>query len=1205
MDKATREALEITCNSYLNFKDYDDSEVSKVNSEIIKFVVDNSYRNENGRLVVPALWNEDNLHRLPNNFGLAHKVLNSVFKKLKRDPAKLKEYDNVIKQQIEDGIMEIVPNIEALKADQNASFLPHNGVFRPHNDTTKCRIVNLSNLCDRSSKDNLSHNQVSLPGPQLNSKLILSLTLYRFNRYLLIYDLKRAFHQLCLREQDTYKFLLLWFKDLSLNDLEVVCYKQLRVPFGARFSPTLLMISLYIILILNSSEAPEDEMDIRRMLYNMAYMDNISFSASSSDKVLKAFNISNSLFASYGFDLQKFACNDDNIKKLINDISNDGVNDSDDNDISLLGHIWNSKEDYFRTRKCSLDSDSRTKRTILKTLNSNYDPLGVNLPMFNRAKLFLHTLQLNGSLDWDDIITEQQRGEWRKICKQINSSANGYLERFVGDYSDEYNLLVYTDASKDFIGCTLYIQNVITEKITFLIAKNRLICKKLESKTIPVLELLGVKFGVELIQSFQKDLTDAFCPLKITNLHLYTDSTISLNWLNSKACQFDKIERKGAMINNALDEIVKHCSHFPITFHHVSGNDNPADYVTRCVSSKLLLKSIYYTGPNLKEFVETIKLTIPSSGINNICYSIDVKPNNYAPLLNLDKYSSFYFVCKVTHCVRKFLYNVVTRIRARKHDLPNTPSLANITYKESVSVVLRQAQFEGFPELAQFFTDPLCANEVQMVQQLNLFVDKSGIVRVKTKFDNLKAPFEEKFPILLPKKSSLTVCIINDLHQSLMHAGVYKILSILRKRFYLPSAFSITKGIIRPCVICKKMYGRSIQINQNDYKSYRINPADIPYRDIALDHIGPFVVYDVNNVKIKIYILIVTCLWSRAVNLLICSNIDNADFLRSLQFHIFEYGICQSILSDNGSPIVSSINQITDYLSEPDVISFLNERGIELLKFSPYPANASYLGGTVESMVKQVKNMIYSSISRNVLSCKDFEYLVKECNMIINKRPIAYKRLLCGSTVDPSVSVLTPEMLLKGYEVPSLSIIPELHSENLSSEDSPYERDLYDHYEKLRVVMRNIKNIYHDEFLETLRRQSTNKPGRYRDRVHDPIYPGDVVIIKQKFSKPYFNPVCIVDKVEVNDIDEVVAVEARKGNGKVIRRHITDVVLLERGNIVAHEGRVGDQIARGNIVAPGGRVEKTSSTVKRPKSKRLAAQVCANQNKYLAAQNLM
>jgi hypothetical protein len=328
----------------------------------------------------------------------------------------------------------------------------------------------------------------------------------------------------------------------------------------------------------------------------------------------------------------------------------------------------------------------------------------------------------------------------------------------------------------------------------------------------------------------------------------------------------------------------------------------------------------------------------------------------------------------------------------------------------------------------------------------------------------------------------------------------------------------------------------------------------------------------------------------------VCRNIDNESFLQALQIHVFDYGIPQRIVSDNGSPIVSSVNQIKIFLDDVHVKNFLKARNIETLTFSPYPAHASFLGGPVESLVKQVKNMIYSSISKNVLTLDHFCFIVKEVNMLINKRPISFKRSLSAVDVDPVVSVITPEMLVRGYDIPSVAIVPHLQIENLPADDYLWTVDndtrseeLYKRFEKLKKVKSNLNNLYYDEFLQTLRESDLSRPNKYKSRNHDLVEVNDLVAVKEKFTKPYFFPVGIVSEVEHNDLDESVAVSLRKPNGEIIRRHVTDVILLEKNC--------------GKLITPKVKSEEPPPFVERPL--RAAAQICKNSIKKLTTSGLV
>ena len=170
-----------------------------------------------------------------------------------------------------------------------------------------CRVVFMSNICEKMKNGSLSHNQVSLPGPNLNQKLEVAITLLRFNKFILVFDLVKAFHQIWLPYLDTLKLNFLWIKDIH-NDFSEVAYKMNRLPFGMRFSPGILMVALYIILILHCFTDPYEN-DIRRMIYNLAYMDNLAYSCNLKSELISSFYRVQNIFIPYGFSLQQFATN--------------------------------------------------------------------------------------------------------------------------------------------------------------------------------------------------------------------------------------------------------------------------------------------------------------------------------------------------------------------------------------------------------------------------------------------------------------------------------------------------------------------------------------------------------------------------------------------------------------------------------------------------------------------------------------------------------------------------------------------------------------------------------------------------------------------------------------------------------------------------------------------------------------------------------
>lgn len=158
-------------------------------------------------------------------------------------------------------------------------------------------------------------------------------------------------------------------------------------------------------------------------------------------------------------------------------------------------------------------------------------------------------------------------------------------------------------------------------------------------------------------------------------------------------------------------------------------------------------------------------------------------------------------------------------------------------------------------------------------------------MRVKSKFNNIKHHL-----ILLPSDSHLSKILVRDLHEKFMHAGVYVVLRELRKNYWILRGFSSVRKILKHCVPCKKLNERPVKLNQNSYREFRTDPPKLPFSSIFLDYIGPINVRMCGTVK-KVWLMIITCLWSRAVSLQVCFSADTKEFLRAMQTYIYEYGI--------------------------------------------------------------------------------------------------------------------------------------------------------------------------------------------------------------------------------------------------------------------------------------------------------------------------
>ena len=361
---------------------FDETIDTETNIKCAQYVLDNITRDDTGRIFLPLLWNNKISHLLGKNFNLAKQILASNVKKLKKHEGHLLEVDKVFKEQESLGIIEKVKNLnEFLEKTLCHSFLPHMAVVKPDRETTKFRVVFLSNLKenDKSMPATFSHNQAMMPGPSLNHKIITSLMLLRFDKYVLIFDIKKAFLNIGLSELDKNKLLFLWYKNVEKGDFDLIAYRNCRLSYGLKCSPFLLMMALFKVLIV---DAEGDELKLRylkKLIFSLMYMDNGSVTFDNEKDLNWAFQQLSTIFEPYSFYLQQFVTNSSVLQNKI-DVK-DKVSTPDS--CKLLGMQWNRVDDKIGPKPINLNANADTKRLVLQTINAVYDVFGFFIPILN------------------------------------------------------------------------------------------------------------------------------------------------------------------------------------------------------------------------------------------------------------------------------------------------------------------------------------------------------------------------------------------------------------------------------------------------------------------------------------------------------------------------------------------------------------------------------------------------------------------------------------------------------------------------------------------------------------------------------------------------------------------------------------------------------------------------------------------------------
>ena len=91
-----------------------------------------------------------------------------------------------------------------------------------------------------------------------------------------------------------------------------------------------------------------------------------------------------------------------------------------------LGLQWHVTSDTFRF-KSTIEDRPQTRRGILSTVSSQYDPLGFIAPFLLPAKILLQDLCSKG-LGWDDKIPEEDLKHWDNWLEKLPTMEQSALK---------------------------------------------------------------------------------------------------------------------------------------------------------------------------------------------------------------------------------------------------------------------------------------------------------------------------------------------------------------------------------------------------------------------------------------------------------------------------------------------------------------------------------------------------------------------------------------------------------------------------------------------------------------------------------------------------------------------------------------------------------------------------------------------------------
>ncbi|UYV61538.1 hypothetical protein LAZ67_1005212, partial [Cordylochernes scorpioides] len=226
---------------------------------------------------------------LPNYKLISEKKLESTTARLEKLGV-LSTYHDVIKSWEDEGIIERVDS-------ESGHVLSHHGVIKPESQSTPVRPVFNASF---RTKGNPSLNDCLEVGPNMLENIPDIVTRFRLGPVAVTSDIRKAFLQIEVAEEDRNYLQFWWYKNQKLEEKQM--YRHCRVVFGVSSSPFLLAAVIDHHLSTYEDEYKKTIDILRRSMY----VDNCVASVGSKEDALKFKEESVEIFGSAKMDLREW-----------------------------------------------------------------------------------------------------------------------------------------------------------------------------------------------------------------------------------------------------------------------------------------------------------------------------------------------------------------------------------------------------------------------------------------------------------------------------------------------------------------------------------------------------------------------------------------------------------------------------------------------------------------------------------------------------------------------------------------------------------------------------------------------------------------------------------------------------------------------------------------------------------------------------------
>lgn len=415
-----------------------------------------------------------------------------------------------------------------ITGDRECWYLPIFGVYHPRKPNQ------LRAVFDSSAKyRGISLNDTLYTGPDLTNSLLGILMRFRREPVAVMGDIQQMFY--CFKVDEKHRDFLrfLWYEN---NDFTkpLTEYRMCAHVFGNSPSPAIATYGLRKTAEISKESFGED---VTHFVCKDFYVDDGLTSLSTSDMAIDLMKRTQSALQAIGnLRLHKIVSNSEEVMKAFGpsknlknlDLSNDSLPVQ-----RSLGLNWNIESDSF-VFKLSKDIKPYTRRGILSTINSVYDPLGFLAPVLIKGKLMLRELT-GGNVDWDEALPQSKFEEWESWEKSLHQLEAVRIPRMclsiALSVTKDMKLHIFPDASEKAIAAVAFLVSQEHSSIGFILGKAKV--APTHGHTIPRLELCAAVLATEIGQTVSDNLN-----IPINSIQYHTDSKVVLGYICNEKRRF-------------------------------------------------------------------------------------------------------------------------------------------------------------------------------------------------------------------------------------------------------------------------------------------------------------------------------------------------------------------------------------------------------------------------------------------------------------------------------------------------------------------------------------------------------------------------------------------------------------------------------------------------------------------------------------------